>query len=397
MERLSRMILKLANRNIIGNGKRSLINMFILAIVLVGLLWMMSMFYSWINLSKTQLKEWEQAEGMLWQKDYDPYDAFSFDKSLAPISPDQVSAINAGKAVPILLSQAVAYPQGRMMPTVLKGIPYSQSLLKIPSSYLKDTGDGLVPAVIGTGLAKTMKLEKGDILTLRIKDVSGVYDALDLSITHIMRSPVPAIDNGAIWIDLDTMQQYMAAPGYASQIVLEDSSLMSLADENWLYKSRSVLMKDFNEVLQTELASQSLLFGLFLFLAMIAIFDTQVLSLFKRRKEIGTLSALGMTQQQIIGLFTVEGLLYMVYAVLIGIVLGLPLFLWFGIKGWVLPDSYSDFGMIGFTETIYFKYPIWIILLVLGVMFGATALASWLPTLRIARLKPTDALRGKLK
>jgi ABC-type lipoprotein release transport system permease subunit len=44
---------------------------------------------------------------------------------------------------------------------------------------------------------------------------------------------------------------------------------------------------------------------------MIAIFDTQVLSLFKRRKEIGTLSALGMTQQQIIGLFTVEGLLYM--------------------------------------------------------------------------------------
>jgi ABC-type lipoprotein release transport system permease subunit len=389
------MILKLANRNIIGNGKRSLINMLILTIVMIGLMWMMSMFYSWINLSRTQMKEWEHAEGMLWHRDYDPFDAFSFEKSLAPISTEQEASISEGKAVPILLTQAVAYPQGRMMPTLLKGIPHSQALLKIPTHSLKDTGDGMTPAVIGTALAKTLKLEEGDILTVRFKDASGVYEALDLHIAEVMRSPVPAVDGGAIWVDLQRLQEAMSAPNTASQIVLSDPSLKDLAGGAWVYKSRKELMKDFNDVLKTELASQSLLFGLFLFLAMLAIFDTQILALFKRRKEIGTLAALGMTEPQIIWLFTVEGLLYLFYATLISTVLGLPLFLWFGIKGWILPENYSDFGMVGFTETIYFKYPLWLVLLLLGVMFFTTALASWLPTLRIARLKPTEALRGK--
>lgn len=389
------MILKLANRNIIGNGKRSLINMLILTIVMIGLMWMMSMFYSWINLSRTQLKEWEHAEGMLWHKDYDPYDAFSFEKSLAPISAEQATAIEKKEAVPILLTQAVAYPQGRMMPTLLKGIPASQNLLKLPTQVLSEEDGGLIPALIGTTLAKTMKLEEGDLIAVRLKDASGVFNAMDLYIAQVMRSPVPAVDGGAIWVDLRRLQEAMSAPNAASQIVLSDPSLNDLAGGAWVYKSRKDLMKDFNDVLKTELASQSLLFGLFLFLAMLAIFDTQILALFKRRKEIGTLAALGMTERQIIWLFTAEGLLYLFYATLISTVLGLPLFLWFGIKGWILPDNYSEFGMVGFTETIYFKYPVWLVLLLLGVMFFTTALASWLPTLRIARLKPTEALRGK--
>ncbi len=396
MERLFRMILKLANRNIIGNGKRSLINMLILSIVLVGLLWMMSMFYSWVNLSRTQLKEWEHAEGMLWQKDYNPYDSFSFEKSIAPITTEQEEAVEAGRMVPILLSQAVAYPQGRMMPVVLKGIPHDQQLLKIPTEYLNGDDPALGTALIGKVAAKTMKLELGDIVTVRIKDATGVYDAMDFKVAHIMNSPVPSVDAGTIWVDLSFLQSFLMAPGKASQLVLSDSELQNLATRDWIYKSRSDLMKDFNEMLATELASQSLLFGLFIFLAMLAIFDTQVLALFKRRKEIGTLTALGMTQRQIIGLFTLEGILYMAYAVLMSIVIGLPIFLWFGLKGWVLPENYSDFGVIGFTEAIYFKYPLWIIGLVLFVMFGTTALASWLPALRISRMKPTDALRGKV-
>lgn len=389
------MILKLANRNIVGNGKRSLINMLILALVMLGLFWMMSMYYSWNNLSKTQLKEWEYGAAMLWQKDYDPFDAFSFDKSLAPLSSAQQAQISSGKAIPLLLSQAVAYPQGRMMPTLLKGIPFSQTMLKIPSSYLNPANSSHCPALIGAALAKTMKLAEGDLLTVRIKDRSGVYDALDLEIVHIMHSPVPSVDASAIWIDFATLQGFMQAPGYASQIVLSNVLQQSLANEQWIYQSPDMLMKDLNDMIKSKLASQSLLFGLFIFLAMLAIFDTQVLALFKRRKEIGTLTALGMTPRQIIGLFTVEGLLYMVYATLISLVLGLPLFLWFGIKGWSLPETYGEFGVVGFSETIYFQYPLWLILLVLSVMFGSTALASWLPTLRISKLKATDALRGK--
>jgi len=42
-------------------------------------------------------------------------------------------------------------------------------------------------------------------------------------------------------------------------------------------------------------------------MALLAVFDTQVLAIFRRRKEMGTLMALGMTRWDIISLFTLEG------------------------------------------------------------------------------------------
>ena len=45
---------------------------------------------------------------------------------------------------------------------------------------------------------------------------------------------------------------------------------------------------------------------------MLAIFDTQVLSIFRRQKEIGTYVALGMTRKQVVALFTVEGAMHSV-------------------------------------------------------------------------------------
>jgi len=42
------MIFKLALRNIIGNGWRSLINMAVIAIIFIGMVWMEAMYHSWI-------------------------------------------------------------------------------------------------------------------------------------------------------------------------------------------------------------------------------------------------------------------------------------------------------------------------------------------------------------
>ncbi|MDZ4182569.1 MAG: hypothetical protein U1B83_06815, partial [Candidatus Cloacimonadaceae bacterium] len=95
------MIFKLALRNIIGNGWRSLINMFIIALVMVGMVWMQAMYYSWVRLAITQQKEWEFGEGMLRVKSFDPFDAFSWEDSHAPL-PDRLAELTRdGKAAAI--------------------------------------------------------------------------------------------------------------------------------------------------------------------------------------------------------------------------------------------------------------------------------------------------------
>ncbi len=60
-------------------------------------------------------------------------------------------------------------------------------------------------------------------------------------------------------------------------------------------------------------------------MAMLAVFDTQVLSIFRRQKEIGTYVALGMTRGQVVKLFTIEGAMHSVLAALVGAVYGIPL------------------------------------------------------------------------
>ncbi|HPS39434.1 MAG TPA: FtsX-like permease family protein [Candidatus Cloacimonadota bacterium] len=389
------MLLKLANRNILGNGKRSLINMVILAIVLVGMIWMMAMFHSWTFSAAQQMGEWEHGKGLLEQKDYDPYDSFSWDKSHAPLSRELMNAIAADEAVPILLSPAVIYPQGRMMSVQVRGIPADQKLLKLPTSALRDSSSGYAPALIGTMLAKNLRIKNGDTFTMRLKDASGAYDALDLQVVTVMKSPVPSVDGGAIWVDLERLQSVKTMPNEASIIVLGDPVLGSLADRDWKYLSVETLLADTYKLVETKKAGQFVMFGLFIFLAMLAIFDTQVLSLFMRRKEIGTLVALGMTQRKVIMLFTLEGLLYLVYAIGIGAVMGIPLFLYFALHGWSMPPEYDSFGIAGLSETLRFSYPPNLILSSLLIMLFTTWLASWLPTLRISRLKPTDALRGR--
>jgi len=126
-----------------------------------------------------------------------------------------------------------------------------------------------------------------------------------------------------------------------------------------------------------------------------AIFDTQVLAIFRRRREIGTLVALGFTRGQVIRLFTLEGALYGFLAVILGALYGLPL-LWLQARaGFPVPTGTEDMG-ISIGERIYPAYSAGLILGIVLVSLLVTTVVSLLPTRRIARLKPTDALRGRM-
>ena len=77
--------------------------------------------------------------------------------------------------------------------------------------------------------------------------------------------------------------------------------------------------------MQVEQIGDSLFYIVLLLLAMLAIFDTQILSLFRRRKEMGTMMAMGMTRNNLIQLFTLEGAMHAALAAVVGAIYGAPL------------------------------------------------------------------------
>jgi putative ABC transport system permease protein len=129
---------------------------------------------------------------------------------------------------------------------------------------------------------------------------------------------------------------------------------------------------------------------------MLAIFDTQVLSIFRRQKEIGTYIALGYTRQQVVGLFTVEGTMHAILAALLSAAYGIPFLLWQAKVGWTMPMDTSQFGM-AIAQTLYPVYSAGLIVGTTLLVTLTTAVVSYWPSRRIAKMNPTEALRGKLQ
>jgi ABC-type lipoprotein release transport system permease subunit len=128
---------------------------------------------------------------------------------------------------------------------------------------------------------------------------------------------------------------------------------------------------------------------------LLAVFDTQVLSIFHRRKEMGTLMALGMDRIKIIELFTLEGALQGVLAAIVAALYGIPLLGYAAKIGWELPAAADSVGF-ALGEKLFPAYSVGLVMGTTLLVLLVTTIVSFLPTKKIADLKPTDALRGKM-
>lgn len=134
---------------------------------------------------------------------------------------------------------------------------------------------------------------------------------------------------------------------------------------------------------------------LLLCIALLAIFDTQVLSIFRRQKEIGTYMALGMTRVKVITVFTIEGAIHALLAILLGTLWGVPVLAWIHYAGIPLPEM-SDQAGLAIGEKIIPVYSMTMILATVLLVVITSFIVSYIPARKIAKMQPTRALKGKL-
>ena len=388
------IILKLAFRNIIRAGLRTWLNAIALSFSFVTIIYLQGLYNGMNAQVEKATIDAQYAGGQYWQKDYDPYDPLTLDNAHGAIPPDLSTLIGEKKAVPVLIRPATIYPNGRFQNTLLKGIQPEQEIVSLPTSVLK-TEESSIPALIGSRMAKSTGLKKGDYVTVRWRDVNGTFDANELKIVEIMKTDVSDIDNGQLWIPIKRMQEMMAMPDEATIVILERGSQFNAKVENWNHKDLYFLMKDLRALFLSKSIGGSIFYIVLLLLAMLALFDTQILSIFRRRKEMGTLMALGMTRSDIIHLFTLEGAMHAVLAAIVAAIYGLPLLIWVATIGYGLPEASDSFGYALGNRI----FPVFSAGLILGttiLVLIVTTIVSYLPTRKIAKLEPTDALRGRL-
>ncbi len=389
------MYFKLAYRNIIGSGLRTWLIVFILSLSYIIIIGHKGMLDGWYYQSHNDMINWEVAGGQYWQQEYDPYDPFTIIDSHGLIPNELQDEISKGNMTAMLYTQATIYPDGHQRTIMLKGIDEKQQIIEIPSAGLT-IDEKFIPVIIGKKMASSNKLKIGDYVTLRWRDVNGVYDADEVKIVGIFKTNVPSLDNAQMYIPLANLQSMLSMNNEATIIIKKQNLEFNKEYDNWDLKSQKFLMKDLIEIMKVEHLGGSLLWGIVLLLALLAIFDTQILTVFKRQKEIGTYLALGMTKTQVIKLFTLEGALYGFLAAVCASVYGTPLLILFAKNGITMPVSTDEYG-IAISETLYPMYSFGLVASTVCIILFITTIVSYLPVKKISKMKPTDAIKGKLQ
>ncbi|MEA2005075.1 MAG: FtsX-like permease family protein [Acidobacteriota bacterium] len=388
------IIPKLALRNLLGAGLRTWLNVVVLSFSFVAIIWTQGLYKGMGDQAVHSMIDVEYGGGQYWHEKYDPYDPLALQDAHGIVPAPLKKMIDNGQATPVLITQGVIYPSGRFQSVLLKGIDPSQTITSLPSGFLDFEGEEL-PVLIGSRMAKSTGLKVGDTVTLRWRDAYGTFDARDAMIVHVMSTTVQSVDEGQLWIPLKKMQELTRMEDETTLIIVSKDAVNPPDVRGWEFKSLDVLLKNIRELVEVKTAGASIMYVILLLLAMLGIFDTQVLSIFRRRKEIGTLMAMGLTRARIIGLFTLEGAMHSVLAAIVAAVYGIPLLIYFAKEGWAMPQAVDSYGFaIG--EKLFPTYSAGLVIGTTLLVLLVTTIVSFLPTRKIAKLKPTDALRGKM-
>ncbi len=390
-----RLAIQLAWRNLIGAGLRTWLNVIVLSFSFVVIIWMKGVLTGWDQQAKTDMTHWEIGSGQYWHEAYDPYDPMTLEESHAPVPGEFREAIADGRAEPVLVVQGTIYPGGRMLPVLLRGIDPGQSFLHLPTRHLGAVTDA-VPAIIGSMMAHSSRLKAGDRVTLRWRDTHGTFDAREAEIMDVFSCNVPMADAGQMYVPLSFLQEATLLSGEATLLTINGENPLTSAPGGWVFKSHKELTRQVDELIKTKSSALVIFYGVLLLLAMLAIFDTQVLSIFRRQKEIGTYIALGYTRREVVGLFTVEGTMHAILAAMAATAYGLPFLYWQAKAGWTMPVDTSQFGM-AIAQTLYPVYTAGLVVSTILIVMATTAIVSYWPSRRIAKMNPTEALRGRLQ
>lgn len=261
---------------------------------------------------------------------------------------------------------------------------------------LKESGP--IAAILSPELASSLGIKLGQRATILTSDRDGVMNALDFDFTGQYGQPgLPLPDKKLGFVPLTFAQQLLRMEGKATEIAIalhrfEDAErIKPILQEALGPEYEVVTWHDVAAYIDDAIATQNfilnLIAGVFLFVALLGIANTMLMSVLERTREIGTMMSVGVRRRQILTLFLLEASLLGLTGGILGALVGGSFVLYYGHSGIVLPIPEMPVPLHIF-PAISASY----ILFILALAAGGAALAALWPSIRASRMRPVEAL-----
>lgn len=258
--------------------------------------------------------------------------------------------------------------------------------------------------LLGPKLADDLGLKLGDSVMLLVQTMKGGLNMAEMIYVGAQQAGQTDYESAHyVEMHLETAQRLMRMPNRVSQIVVGYSdfeAIIKAADnlEKNLNRSRStpLVVKDYTETIPGWEHSAffrliGIVVGVVLFIVVGAgIANTMFMSVMERRREIGTMKAIGAEQKHIRRLFILEGVVIAFVGSIVGLILAI-LIVYLVREGGGVPFPPPPGSSIPITVPTILDSGISVFAVILALVVGT--IASYFPARISAKLDPVLTLR----
>ncbi|MBN2618781.1 MAG: ABC transporter permease [Spirochaetales bacterium] len=406
---------KIALRNLKRNKKRSILSLGATMIATYAIVFMFS-FIGGLNVDMQNVaKNYNSGEILLRNVEYDDV-SFSLSRSVS----------NYNEIINLLKKEFPLYefsPRLKFPSTVFDnnnsdrsyisiGIGVNFQLEKVYLNIEDKIVEGTLPqnsreVLMGIGLANELGLGVGDKFTPITMTKGGASTGITFKVSGLARYEDAGFTNKTFLAPLDELPNMLKMEGSVTDILIKN-----VGDENLeesITEINSVLQKNgYTEIIANswkdigigyswmQMASfaYTIIGTVFFLLASTVIANTMLMVVFERRKEIGTITALGMTEVEVIRLFFTEALMLGLIGAALGVILGVITIIPLSFIGLDLSSATGDID-IGSSFFIYPKIKITTLISIFLYSVFIASFVSFFPSKGAAKVDPIVALRSE--
>ncbi len=266
--------------------------------------------------------------------------------------------------------------------------------------------DDATEIVIGKVLARNLRVDLGDELTLLGSGVDGSFAAVVVNVVGIFDSGVPDLDRSIAEIPLKLFQDVFYMEGAGHQVVLSAPTIdlvpeLKLQLEKLLPVGENLVVQDWNrlqpglkQAIQADISSSFFMYAVLVVLVAFSVLNTQLMSVLERTREFGIVMSLGLKPGRLGRLVILETAMMGLMGVFLGALAGAIVTSYFSVNGLTMPGMEEMAAMFNLPSRLYPQVT-WLSLLVGPVVvFVFSLLAALYPALRLRWLHPVTAMRA---
>jgi ABC-type lipoprotein release transport system permease subunit len=267
-----------------------------------------------------------------------------------------------------------------------------------------DTNDA-AEIVVGSVLARNLRVDVGDEITLLGSGLDGSFAAAVVDIVGVFDSGVNDIDRNIAEIPLGLFQDTFFMEGAGHQIVVVGDGLDAVPAiqsklQNLLPAGSDSLVLDWDnlqpglkQAIQADIGSSFFMYFILVILVSFSVLNTQLMSVLERTREFGIVMALGLRPGRLGRLVLLETAMMGLMGTILGVIVGAAVTSFFTTRGLAFPGMDEMAARFNLPGRMYPEINTLTLLAGPAVVFTFTMLASIYPAVRLRWQNPVDAMR----